>query len=371
MTVVLFRGGALVEWKTTNGEFESASTETDADGIAFALLSPATYDHVVVSVHSADVKADKSSEPTPVYPVTTLKLTVSDETYLIGAAPLVFFSELKVGDAPAVKRLVNWYVDGEQKPDSYTNSQGIAIFSSRFTLGEHEVKAVVAGTDAEDVILIQALTYRFECVVSGYLRPEAPDLLSRYETYTLTVKAFVEGRDEPVADAPFMVKAKGVAELAMTVSGLNEPEVSTPEGVLFTISFNAVALTGSVILEVESGGVVKWTGVFKVGYYYKLGGVSLTSLRRYAWLVPDSDAAPAPAPIAGILKGKTVFSQLSTPSGWNKGANFTSPPTALDSVSAELSLGVPDHGELATLEAALGLGGCLCVVKSAALVDMN
>lgn len=361
--------GTDVSWKADNGEFNVVNSKTDADGVALAFITPAAVGNVIVTVSSVGVEIDKQSENTPVYPITTLVLSVSDETYLIGTAPLVFASELKVGNDPAVNRCVNWYVDDVRKSDSYTNERGVAIFSSVFVRGEHVVRSVVSGTDTAESVTVKALSYVFEGVITGLLLPEAPGLLSRYESYTLTVKAYQEGSEESVAGAPFVVKVKGAAELAMNVTGLNDPKISTAEGVVFPISFNAVALAGSVALEVESGAIVKWSGAFKVGYFYKLGHVGFTALRCFASLVPYSEGTVTPLP--GVLKGETVMSQLSTPGGWHKGAVFRNSPASPDNVIAELSAGEAEYGELATIEPRLALDGCFYIVESQVEVQMS
>lgn len=354
----------LVEWKTTNGEFESASTETDADGIVFALLSPATDDHVVVSVHSADVKADKSSEPTPVYPVTTLKLTVPDETYLIGAAPLVFSSELKVGDDPAVKRLVNWYVDEGPKPDSYTNLEGIAIFSSRFSLGSHEIKAVIAGTDVEARVPIEAVECEFECVLSGFFASR-PGLLSRYETYTLTVKTIRRDSGVAVAGVPFVIRAKGVRELGVNIKGLGDPQVSTLDGVAFDIDFSAFPLHGVIYLEIESGGNVKWSDRYEVGYYYELGGVRVSQGQHYVWLIPHSSLQGV-KPIVGVLEGGEVVQQiLGVVYAWVAYPRFGNSDDTPDCISATFQTIIrPPVGSEAMIQGGSGLDMCFCIVPS-------
>ncbi|MCI8211522.1 hypothetical protein AUC61_18495 [Pseudomonas sp. S25] len=357
----------LVGWATDNGEFEVSTSKTDEDGVAFALLTPATVGNVIVTVSSIDVKTDKQSESTPVYPVTTLALTVSDETYLVGTAPLVFTSELKVGAEPAVKRGVNWYVDRERKPDSYTNARGMAIFSSKFAVGNHVVSAIVAGTAVEDSVSVQAVNCRFEGAVTGYLLPEqAAGLLSRYESYTLTIKAFEEDNDVPLEGIPFIVRAKGAAELAMSVARLGEPQLSLAGGVIFPVTFDPVALTGSVTLEVECGGVVMWRGVFKVGYYYKLGVVNF-GVRPFASLSPLTKVKDI-KPIPNVLKGGAINARISIPlESWYKEVFFRNPLAAPENITAEIVGGsTPSHGAIATVESQFLLGGYFYLIASGA-----
>ncbi|HEY0290565.1 MAG TPA: Tc toxin subunit A [Pseudomonas sp.] len=359
-----------VKWTTDNGEFNVTSSTTNADGLASALLIPESAGSVIVTVESDYGPISKSSGSALVHPVTTLELTVSSDKYMIGAEPLVFSSGLKIGDAPAVGRRVDWYVDNIQRHSSDSNGEGVAVFLSRFALGPHGVKAVITGTDVGKSVNVQALDYKYECSLSGFLLSQAPGLLSRYETYTLTVNVFSGA--EAVAGVPFMVKAKGAEELAITVVGLGTPQESSADGLTFSITFSAVALTGPFTLQIESGGTVKWSGDYKVGYYYRLDMVRFHSLRSYATLAPYSDISDINS-IGGVLEGKTIYSEISIASeNWSGSPTFRNPFGEPANVTADFGGGVkPSRGAIAVIQAKSALDGCFYLVESQKEVDVS
>jgi hypothetical protein len=177
----------------------------------------------------------------------------------------------------------------------------------------------------------------------------------------LKVKVFLADEPTPMPGVPFTLKAQGADVLGMTVDGLGLHE-STPEGNVATVSFSDTDLTGVIVLEVEAGGVVKWNRTYKVGYYYKLGGLNDLSFRTFAWLVPD--ASKDVSHIEGLLH--SVFSvELSIPSiQYEKTAVFNS-----STMTANLS-GFPrvSNGTIVVASPMLTQDGFICVTGGSAEV---
>jgi hypothetical protein len=133
--------------------------------------------------------------------------------------------------------------------------------------------------------------------------------------------------------------------------------------VVFTIDFNSIALAGSVTLEIESGALVKWSGTFKVGYYYKLGVVNF-GLRRFASLSPYTEEATRP--ISNVLGGTTLHSRIIIPAeDWYKDVVFRNPVAAPENITAEFVGGItPPHNAKAIVASQFALDGFLYLVAS-------
>lgn len=159
------RANVDVEWSTTFGTLDPASSKTDAQGLAKTQCTANDSGTATVTVLSKTQRMIKGTSPAiPVGPLVIADSTGGETRYIVGHSAAIPFSvTLKAGGQPVPDLTVEWFIGGTAKGSSTSNSSGKATCDLNFTADQDAkqvVKARVLGTEVQttfdvDVYIVQ------------------------------------------------------------------------------------------------------------------------------------------------------------------------------------------------------------------------
>ncbi|WP_122320617.1 Tc toxin subunit A [Pseudomonas cichorii] len=371
--------GAEVTWSDDVGGVLDATSKTDDNGIAIARFITDKEGKVVVTSSVGAPTKDKHSEQTVIYPAAVIdKYEASDVEFLVGSAdPLVFSVWLKAGGQVVRRFPVEWFIDEGLIATTYTDSNGVANFSSKFTTGKHVVKAVVGGTDESVEFPVSALPpCEFEVVVDGAHDPKNPDLLAKGYLHSLLVKV-VDQSGNALEGVEFNM-SHVYQPFHYTIAGLEETKVSSLEGIRFPVHCSESATYGEIAVTLSGRLPKTLVKSYKIGWFWRMEAANIFSTNKSCdiyyshWgvrsamtergagiMVPPSDLSIM---IDFSVKGKT----------WR-----ASVPVALHMervlmafVKSPGAEGLAD-GDVLVSSYATGLNGCVSVISGEVIVHLH
>ena len=271
--------GASVSWSASEGQMLVALSQTDARGIATARYKASATGQVVVTVSAAAPVVEKRSASTVIHPLAVIvRQEASSEHFQVGSPDSIVFKVwLEMDESIASRTLVEWQTSEGSPNTSYSDKDGMAVFSSKFTPGVHTVTAKVSGTQTPVTFSVTALPpVKFEVSIEGgMIDPDTPDLLSRSATYELVVKT-VDDAEAPIAGARFTLDFVGSdpSLLGLQIVGLGEQKVSSVEGVRFRIKAVPGEQPADFTLKLSGPALDEWRQTYKLGWIYSIRQVT-------------------------------------------------------------------------------------------------
>ncbi|MEN1834988.1 Ig-like domain-containing protein [Pseudomonas lijiangensis] len=269
--------GREVTWSDDMGGLLETTSTTDDRGIASARLKIDQEGKVVVTISAGEPIKNKSSEQTVIHPAVVIdRSEASSSEFLVGSAdPLVFSVWLKAGALPARRFPVDWLVNNLLVTTTFTDSEGLARFSSKFEMGNHAVKALVSGIGLTVEFPVYAMPpCKFQITTEGEYDAENPDLVGRGLERNLLVKV-VDESDEALEGVEFRLDY--VEKMACRISGVGETNISSVEGTRFYIYTLGNPEYGDI--EVSLSGLLPKAMIktYKLGWICDMGTVYVKS----------------------------------------------------------------------------------------------
>lgn len=198
--------GVQVAWEADHDGLIDAGSVTNDQGQASARFISSEEGKVTVTVTANPPTAAKSTENVTIYPeVRIVKGEASKEIYWVGSPdPIEFAVWLQAVGTEISGIPVEWTIDGEMKTVVSSDRNGVARVSYRFESGEHDVVAIVSGTNNSFNFEVRAIIVSMLKMVFVGVSPEAPEIIESRKDYILNVRAVDEGGND-VAGVPFTV----------------------------------------------------------------------------------------------------------------------------------------------------------------------
>lgn len=280
--------GIQIEWSVDKGD--PVESSTDSTGMAFYDLTFKEGEHKVKATVKGTPHYVEFSMVARVAVVEISEYRASATEYVIGDPEPVMFSVLLTkGGKTLPATLVEWFIGGHKKYESYSNESGRAVCSAtHFVSGKNSVVAKV-GTSVSEEKFVNA-TYgvvNFEAVVASdasYLSEELPNVLSRDSTYTLRVKV-VNSFGINVPGIKFLLQStpsdpKGVG---VSIPDLGVPITSGDAEYVFYLIPSAWKDKEVIVLSLTSEGVSTWSEAYRLGWVYYLSLVTyMPNLRVFS-----------------------------------------------------------------------------------------
>lgn len=275
------RSEAQVTWAADFGRVLETSSVTNDQGIATVRFVATEVGEVRVTAASSEPAANKSTQLTPVNPMTVIvDQEASSDTFVEGSAdPITFKVWLEADGAVAIRRLVEWVGSDGLSGNSYSDKDGVATFNAKFSRGEHTVTATVAGTTHSVQFDVLSVPWsKFEVTLrnnDGPVNMVASNMLCRGARYELCVAA-IERDGTPVQGVKYALAAADQDPLLLGVhiDSLGAPKVSTEVPEVYPVSipaeYGGVDTPGDVVLLLSGEGPAALRLVFRVGWMFEL-----------------------------------------------------------------------------------------------------
>jgi hypothetical protein len=266
--------GEVVSWVSTTASLSAAQSTTNEAGIAVVLFTASDVGEVIVTASGASPIAPKQTVLTKIFPVVDIVSHESSSGYYpIGSPdPIVFTIRLDMEGQIPPSVPIDWFIDQDLKSTTYSNSLGLAVFSSRFVMGDHVVSACVSGGESSVDFNVTAMPYcEFEVTLIGVLDPETPNVLCRGLDYILNVKICDEAGDS-IEGLEFSCRHAGQDPVLLGVyveAGMSR--ISKKEGVDIKVHSRAAHEYGYGDFQLVFSGLVpkELRLNYKIGWLYK------------------------------------------------------------------------------------------------------